>query len=139
MHITTDSNWPRVVDDFAKFLTDAGLQFQTRKEEAVFSNKTLQYGGQSINVRIVSEKGVWYVEIADASHQSNEWYDAAILRDLILGPGEDVLSLQSQIEIIETNWAAINSLFSPSQEKHTHPRLAILREERAKRRFPNLL
>jgi hypothetical protein len=134
-----DSNWPRVVDDFTKFLTDAGLQLRTRKEEAVFSNKILQYDGQRVNVRIVSDKGVWYVEVADASHQSNEWYDTAIVRDLILGPGEDVLSLQNQIEIIETNWPAITGLFSPSQEEHTHSRLAILREERSKRRFPNLL
>ena len=134
-----DSNWPRVIDDFAKFLTDAGLQFQSRKEEAVFNNKVLEYDGQRVNVRIVSDRSIWYVEVADASHQSHEWYDSAILRDLLLGSGEDVLPLQRQIEIIETNWPAIISLFSPSQEEHTHSRLAILREERAKRRFPNLL
>jgi hypothetical protein len=136
MRIAPD--WPKVVGDFEMFLAGAGLQYQDCKEETVFGNKVLLYGGQYVNVRIVSDRGVWYVEVADASHRSDEWYDAALLRDFLLGSGEDVLSLQTQVEIIEANWTAIVSLFSPSQEEQSHTLLALLREERAKRRFPGL-
>lgn len=98
----------------------------------------LQYGNADIVARVISDRGNWYIEIADVADRADGWYDAAILRDLLLGPGEDVLPLSDQIEFIETHWPAIISRFNPRQQEATHAQLASLRKDRAKRRFPDL-
>ncbi|HWE01863.1 MAG TPA: hypothetical protein VG326_05585 [Tepidisphaeraceae bacterium] len=133
-----NSTWPKEVADFEAFLTNAGLVCQRREEQAAFGNKVLQYGNASIAVRLVSDRGVWYVEVADAAGRPTDWYDAAILRDLLNGRGDDVLPLRNQIETVEINWPQIVSGFDPAQSKNTHARLALLRRERAQRRFPGV-
>ena len=111
---------------------------QRREEQPVFNNKVLQYGNADIGVRVVSDKGIWYIEVADVAGHPNEWYDAAILRDLLLGSGEDVLPLADQVEFVETQWPAIINRFTPAQREDTHAQLSSLRKDRAKRRFPGL-
>src|SRR5882724_1761111 len=97
--------WPEVVRDFEGFLTKEGLMFQQRLEDqAAYGNKLLQYGNADILVRIVSDLDIWYIEVAEANTQPNEWYDAAIVRDLLIGSGEDVLSFTEQMDFIRTNW-----------------------------------
>lgn len=134
--MSEDLVWPKTVIDFEEFLKSSGLQLEHREIKASFSNKFLQYGGPFVSVRVVSDRGIWFIEVAGANPQSGEWYDAAILRDLLLGPGEDVLPLQEQVDLIEKNWPAICSRFDPAERKYTSARLASLRQERAKRRLP---
>ena len=130
-------DWPAAIRDFEAFLQEAGLVCQRRGEDqAAFGNKLLQYGSPNIGVRIVSDRGTWSVEIAEVVTRPDEWYDAAILRDLLVGRGEDVLSLSDQIKIIETSWPVLIERFCPAHREDTHRQLALLRKERSKRRFP---
>jgi hypothetical protein len=133
-----DSTWPNTVVDFERFLSGAGFVCQHRKELSTFSNKIIEYANSSVGVRVVSDRGIWFVEVADILNQPKEWYDAAILRDLVLGPGEDVLPLPEQIQIIKENLPTIVRLFDPSEREVTLTRLNLLRKERAKRRFPGI-
>jgi hypothetical protein len=98
----------------------------------------LQYGNSRIAERIVSDRHKWYVEVAEPVTRPDEWYDAAIVRDLLVGSGEDVLSLTEQINFIQTNWAAIVDCFGPAHREDSHNRLALLRKERVRRRIPGL-
>jgi hypothetical protein len=134
--MNNDSSWPNAIINLERFLDRVGLKCERREEEASFGNKLLQYEGELAKVRAVSDRGVWFVEVADAQAQSNQWYDVAILRDLLIGQGEDVLPLQEQVDLLERNWPAICSRFSPSEREYTSTRLAILRQERARRRLP---
>jgi hypothetical protein len=132
----SESNWPKAITDFEEFLKNSGLRCDRREEEASFSNKLLQFSGVNMTVRAVSDRGIWFIELAGANPQSGEWYDAAILRDLLIGQGEDVLPVQEQVEFIEKNWTAICSLFDPKEIRYASARLALLRQERARRRLP---
>jgi len=132
--------WPEVVRDFEGFLTKEGLMFQQRLEDqAAYGNKLLQYGNADILVRIVSDRDIWYIEVAEANTQPNEWYDAAIVRDLLIGSGEDVLSFTEQMDFIRTNWEAIVQCFGLTRREESHNQLATLRTERVRRRIPGLL
>jgi hypothetical protein len=130
--MSNDSSWPKAITDFEEFLKRAGLQCERREEEASFSNRLLQYSGALMAVRAVSDRGIWFIEVAGDNPRSGEWYDAAMLRDLLLGSGEDVLPLQEQVDFIEKNWPAIRSRFDPSEREHTSARLTLLRQERAR-------
>jgi hypothetical protein len=125
-----NSTWPKEVVDFEDFLTRDGLSCQHREESPSFGDKLLQYANARIGVRVGSDRGVWFVDIADMSGRPEEWYDAAIR------PGEDVLPLPEKIELIEAHWPAIIERFSLPQQEDTHARLALLRQECAKRRYP---
>jgi hypothetical protein len=134
--MSNDSSWPKAITDLEKFLKSVGLDCERREEEASFSNKLLECSGALVAVRAVSDRGIWFVEIAEAQARSGQWYDVAILRDLLTGPGEDVLPLQEQVDFVENNWSAISGRFSPSEREYTSARLALLRQERARRRLP---
>ena len=108
--------------------------------EASFGNKLLQYSGPFMSVRAVSDRGAFgSIEVAGGEARSDQWYDVAILRDLLVGPGEDVLPLQEQVDFVEKNWSAISSRFSPPEREYTLARLALLRQERAERSSPRFL
>jgi len=132
-----NSNWPKVIDDFELFLAKAGLICQQREELPSFGDKVLQYANGSIAVRVCSDRYAWFVEIADIVGRPGQWYDTALLRDMLAGQGEDVLSLPVQIEFVETNWPAIVGSFNAMQREATHTRLVSLRNERVKRLFPD--
>jgi hypothetical protein len=131
-----NSSWPKAITDFEKFLQNTGLQCERREEDASFNDKLLQYSGSLVAVRVVSDRGIWFVEVAEAQAGPGQWYDVAILRDLLVGPGEDVLPLHEQVDFVENNWPIICSRFSPSEREYTSARLALLRQERARRRLP---
>ena len=81
---------------------------------------------------------MWIVYVSDVAGRPDEWYDVALIRDLLVGPGEDVLSLADQVRIVEDNWAAIKLSFGTSRRQETHARLAHLYDERLDRRLPGL-
>ena len=128
---------PKEIADFEAFLGKNGLILRRREEQPVFSDKMILYGNLDISVRIVSDRGIWYVEVADGA-RPDEWYDAAIIRDLFGCHGEDVLSLADQVRIIQMNWQSIVDGFGFVNRENTHVRLDALRKARAKRRFPGL-
>lgn len=128
---------PESIVEFVSFLEGKGLVCQSRNgpDPVFFGNTLLQYGNDIVRIRLASDRSVWAVDIADAG-QPDEWYDVAIIRDLLVGSGEDILPLPDQITFIRTNWQAILDCFNPVQCKETHARLSSLRMERAKRLFP---
>jgi hypothetical protein len=132
------SDWPESVLDFEAFLEKACLVCQRCVYPRFFDNKTLDCRSASIAVRAESDRGRWSVEVADVAGRPERWYDAAILRDLLLAPGKDVLSLTEQIDIVEKNWPAIVACFGPTQRDDTHAQLAALKKERLKRILPGL-
>jgi hypothetical protein len=133
-----DSSWPQAVFSLETFLEGAGLVRQRLEEQPVFNNRVLQYGSSEIGVRVISDRGVWYVEISDVANRPDEWYDVAILRDFLVGPGKDVLPLANQIDFVKKHWAMIVDSFSLIRVAETHARLVALKIDRARRRFPNL-
>ena len=98
--MSNDLSWPKAITDFEEFLKRTGLQCERRQEEASFGNKLLQYSGPFMSVRAVSDRGIWFIEVAGGEARSDQWYDVAILRDLLVGPGEDVLPLQEQVDFV---------------------------------------
>ena len=131
-----DSVWPTAVTDFEAFLKKEGLVCREREIAKSFDNKFVQYENANIGVRVVCDRSFWSVEIADIAGRPDEWYDTAIVRDLILGLGEDVLKLPEQIKIIEANWSTILDRFSAAKRADTYARLKHLENERMKRRLP---
>lgn len=129
-------DWPDVLPGFEQFLKKKNLVCLGRGTSPKYGEKFALYRDGNISVRVLSERGQWFAELSDSAGSPDEWYDPAILRDLIIGPGNDVLTFSEQLRTIENNWSAILESFSPDRREETHNKLAILRHERAKRRFP---
>lgn len=136
--MNNEESWPGSAIDLERFLKVKGLQCLRHEEEPYFSNKVLQYSDATIRVRVVSDRGIWFVEVGSPAPMSDEWYDTALLRDLLIGSGEDELTLQQQVNFIQESWAAVVDLFAPSTREQTVSRLVALRRERVKRRIPGL-
>jgi hypothetical protein len=129
--------WPKEIIALDTFLRGAGLtckHWETFPES--FGNIVVQYANASIAVQIVRDRGRWSVAIADVAGRPEEWYDPSILRDLLCGQGNDEVSLPEQIEILQANWPSIVECFGPVRRAESHTRLAMLEEQRARRRFP---
>jgi hypothetical protein len=131
---------PQEIVKFEIFLISKGLTCRRREEpdRRFFGNRTLQYGDGKVGVQLLLDRSIWSVDLADVTSRPDEWYDVAILRDLLLGCGEDVLPLTDQIAFVQENWPAVIDCFGPERRQDTHARLALLRKERAKRRLPGL-
>jgi len=132
-------DWSEKFPAFEDFLKEKGLSCQRRGTVPRYGEKLAQYGNDKIAVRVWSERGIWFADIADIVGRPNEWYDSAIIRDLVKGRGEDVLPITEQMRIIEENWPAIADAFAPEHREQTNHQLNAMRKERAKRRFPKLL
>jgi len=125
---------------FESYLEKLGMKCQHRESSTGFGDKVAQFGNAEILLRIGSDRGMWFVDIADTNKpDENNWYDPAILRDVLIGPGSDVLSLAEMIEFIKKNYQLIIKAFSSAQRAETHERLNIMRTERLRRRFPGFL
>lgn len=131
---------PQEIVVFETFLIGKGLTCQRREgpDRRFFGNRILQYGDDTIGIQLLLDRSIWSIDLADVMSPPDKWYDVATMRDLLLGHGEDVLSLTDQIACIQANWQAIIERFSPQYAADTHARLALLREERTKRRLLGL-
>lgn len=130
-----ESAWPEPVAGFEEFLKDAGLTCLRRETASESGGKLLQYGSVIVGVRLVFDGCAWVVEVAGVPSQPGEWYDAAVLRDLLAGgQSADALPLAQQIQFVRANWRAIVRTFDPIRRADAHMRLAFLRWERVKRR-----
>ncbi len=130
---------PDAVMQFEEYLKSKGLRRQRREKRPSFGDTFIQYADNSVAVRIFSERGIWFVDISDVAGRPQEWYDAGIIRDLIVGHEKDGMPLADQIEVFTHNWDAILDRFAPPQREKTYSRLATLEQERAKRMFPGLI
>jgi hypothetical protein len=130
-------DWPDEVVAFEDFLKNKGLTCQRREKLPSFGDKLVQFSGEKLAVRVFSERAVWFVDVADAAHPQ-EWYDAGILRDLILGPSTGAMPLADQIKLVKENWSVIVDSFTAPQLEETRKRLAGFEQHRAKRLFPGL-
>jgi hypothetical protein len=125
-------HWPAEIEHLEAFLAAAGLIRVHREESDLLSNKLLEYEDRSIGVRAVCDRGVWIIEVADQTSNPKEWYDAGLVRSLLVG-SEGGWSLPEQIMTVESNWKAIIEGFSDTKRTQTHARLAALGEERVRR------
>jgi len=95
--IDNELSWPGAVIDFEDFLREKGLRCQSREEGPYFGDKVLEYRDATIRVRVVSDRSIWFVEVGDSDRASDEWYDTALIRDQLIGLGEDELTLRNRL------------------------------------------
>ena len=128
---------PNEIGTFEAFLLNKGLVCERRvgPDRKVFGNRILQYGNGIIGVQLVLDRSIWLIDIADVASRPNEWYDFAIVLELLVHHGIDVMPLNTQIEMVQTNWQSIIDCFGPQHREKTHTQLDSLRKERAKRLF----
>jgi hypothetical protein len=130
----TEPAWPASITAFEEFLKGAGLKCLRRETDLESGGKLLQYGSAIVGVRLIFDGRAWLVEMAGVGSRLDEWYDAAVLRDLLAGgQSADTLPLAQQIEFVGANWHAIVRAFDPIRRADAHMRLAFLRCERVKR------
>ena len=128
----------QLIDDFKFFLENAGLTLDSHEvNEMCFGNTSYVFIDENMYIKLCSDRGIWFIEMAGAA-SPKEWFDAALLRDLRFGPGDDILSLSDQVEFFKTNWEVISRSFEMSRRIETFSQLRKIRAERAKRRFPGL-
>jgi hypothetical protein len=131
-----NSSWPLAVEEFEKFLSDAGLVLQRRVEDqAVFGNKFLQYCNSDLIIRVISDRETWFVQLAEVA-QPGKWYDAERISDILFGNHQTPMFTR-QIELFESQWSAIVDLFSVERQQHTRQQLSVLGRKRARRLFPD--
>jgi hypothetical protein len=127
--------WPEPIPAFEEFLKSVGLTCLRRETDAATGSKLLQYASAIVGVRVAFDGCAWLVDVAAVPPQPGEWYDAALLRDLLVGgQSAHALPLGQQIEFVRVNWRAIAKAFDPNRRADTHMRLSFLRSERVKRR-----
>jgi len=131
-------NESEIIKDFAAFLASKGFAFVAESIGGGFGDRVIEWSDGRLTVRIVRDRGHWSVDIRDADDRSGECYEAALLRDLVVGGGLDVLSLSAQIDFLESNWDAIADAFSPNRIAETKRELRYLYEKWLRRRLPGL-
>jgi hypothetical protein len=131
-------DWPDELVPFEDFLKSKSLTCQRREKLPSFGDKLVQFSDEKLAVRVFSERAVWFVDVADADAHPQEWYDAGMLRDFILGPGTGAMPLADQIKLVKENWSVIVHNFAAPQLEVTRKRLAGLEQDRAKRLIPGL-
>jgi hypothetical protein len=122
------------IQQVISFLESVGLSRKATDNADGFGSGAIRYQN-GVSVRILNDRGDWFIEVSD-SQRPNEWYDMALLREFLGESGSDVLDVPEQVAILTSRWDAIRSAFEPARAAESHRRLQLLREERAKRRFP---
>ena len=131
-------DWPEALPEFEEFLKASGLDCQKRGAVPRYGEKLALYGNGRIAVRVWSERGRWFLDVGDTWGRPDEWYDAALIRDLVSDGGDDILPIAEQIKVIQNNWPSIIEAFGPDRSGQSHERLASLRLQRVPRLFPGL-
>lgn len=129
---------PREITELIAFLEGQGF-ILSRKEGPdpnYFGYIVMEYSDGRVKVLIEWERSVWIITMVDIA-RPDIWYDAIMLRDLILGVGPtDELSLAEQVSIVKAIWQDVVNGFSPSRRDATHAQLARLRDEFDRRALP---
>jgi hypothetical protein len=119
-----------------EFLQERGLSRTHFQKETGFGNSVEIYEGHGVGIRILNDRGQWFIEVSDLRNSLTDWYDIALLRNLLGDAGSDVLSFADQMSVLKDRWYDILDAFSQQWNEDTRKQLEILREERASRRFP---
>lgn len=127
---------PPELEEFEAFLTQQGLTCVRREEVPRATYRVVEYAAGYIAVRAESDRKCWIVEVAEKETRPKDWYDTAILRDVLIGEGPSRLPLPDRFKIMQTIWPAILDAFSPERRAETHAQLAALRKIRFERVFP---
>lgn len=130
--------WPPEAGRVDEFTSWAGLKPTRHHVSGSFGDRLQEYASLTLAVRVVRDKGQWSIDVSDRAGRPDEWYDAALLRDLLDGGGSDVLTFPEQVAVVEHAWNDIAVRFSAERREQTHTRLAALRTERAARLFQTL-
>ena len=86
-----------IVQRFEQFASRMNLTFEGGEESHEFGNAFVQFGNHSLSVRLVLDRGISYIEVADSGGIADEWYDVALIRDLLGQQGPDLLSFEEQL------------------------------------------
>lgn len=130
--------WPPETGRVDEFTSWAGLKPTRHVVSGSFGDRLQEYASPTLAVRVVRDRGQWSIDVSDREGRPDEWYDAALLRDLLGGGGNDVLTFPEQVAVVERHWKEIAVRFGADRREETHARLAALRRERMERRFPGL-
>jgi hypothetical protein len=108
-------------------------------DKANFGNMLIAYANSTINVHLIYDHSVWSILVAPISgHQSKDWYDTGLIRDMLLETQTVAQSLAEKIEFFESNLPQVIHCFSAGELKRTLARLDQLGEQRARRLLPDL-
>lgn len=130
--------WPPETGRVDEFASWVGLKPTQHQVFGSFGDRLQEYANPTLALRVVRDRGQWSVDVSDREGRPDEWYDAALLRDLLEGGGGDVLTFPEQVAVVEREWTEIVVRFAPDRREETHARLAVLRRERGGRVFPGL-
>ena len=130
--------WPPEAGSVDEFTSWEGMPLSHHVESGAFGDRLMEYASPTLALRLVRDKGQWSVDVSDREGRPDEWYDAALLRNLLEGEGGDVLTFAEQVTVVESRWKEIAGAFGPERRGETHARLAALRKERLQRLVPDL-
>jgi|GEM_PF-2720745 len=121
--------WPRVILEFESYLKSIGLACEVREApEGALGDHLMQYGNDSIGVRMAS-KGGWALSVSDKTSRPEIGYSIFTIRNLLAVNLESELSFPEWFAFARTNWDAILAIFSPANKEENHRRLVPLEEE----------
>jgi hypothetical protein len=133
----SEDETPEAVKTLERFLRQAGFSLKQDDRRAASAYREVLLENGNLAIRAIRDRGVWDIEASDLNGPS-DWYDVAILRDLLDGSGDDELPLAVQARFIEERMPEISSAFDGASRTKSHDRLEALRSQRAKRRYPGL-
>lgn len=131
-----NSDSPANILALEAFLRGEGLTL-VRREGPVhesFGYMSFEWADERIIVRIVKDRGIWLLQVADPTRQGR-WPDQALMMQLMLGTTSDLVPLDEEIQFVQSHWSAIVDSFRIEKRAATNARLQELAKERAKRLF----
>ena len=124
-------SFPKEIVEMSKFLEKVGFAVTEHVVTESFGSKHIIFQNDEIAVRILSDRGIWYIDVA--REPGVAWYDIAIVKEEVLGHlGEDVLSLEEQWEFLVAQMSKIKAVLLAADSSK---RLNLRRERRAIRRL----
>lgn len=131
-------DWPCFATKLEGFLTRVGLRCDCRKEDLIcFGNKIADYSDAAIQVRLVSDRDQWFVEVGP---KGGELFDACLIRDVLRGGVNESFEIDpaSQFDFVRASWAEIVTALDPVHRKASLASLKAAGDARARRLFPGL-
>lgn len=130
---------PNEITQIDSFLRASGLTLVEGFASGGMGNQLLRYENDRIQVRLVCDRGDWFIEVHDPLDHPESWTGMSLFRSLLTGAEDDTeLPLSEQAAVLETNWAAILDRLGPEKAKETHKQLDVIYRGRLKRLLPKL-
>jgi hypothetical protein len=129
-------DWPDELTGFESFLEQMGLVFKWTWQAPGAPYREVQWADDRLRVKAVWEKGLWWIEIADAAWPDKP-YGVRTIRDFLHAQiTASPMTIQESVSFLESNWAAVVSSFAPECASMTHAALQLAAGENARRLFP---